>query len=44
MLGAAAIGAAAAWSGPARASRTGWRERREFYPEGSLPAIPTGTA
>ena len=33
---AAAIGAVAAWSIPARASSTGWRERRELW----LPRIP----
>ena len=37
---AAAIGAAFAWSGPARASRTKWREAREFYPEGVASGDP----
>ncbi len=37
---AAAIGAVAAWSGPARASRTSWRERRELYPEGVASGDP----
>jgi len=40
LLGAAAIGAAAAWSGPARASRTSWRERRDLYPEGVASGDP----
>jgi len=40
LLGAAAIGAAAAWSGPARASRTDWRERRDLYPEGVASGDP----
>ena len=31
---AAAIGAAAAWSGPALASSTNWRERRDLFPAG----------
>ena len=30
---AAAMGASLAWAGPARASRTHWRERRDLYPE-----------
>jgi alkaline phosphatase D len=37
---AAAIGAALAWSGPARASRTDWRERRDLYPEGVASGDP----
>jgi alkaline phosphatase D len=37
---AAAMGAALAWSGPARASRTGWRERRDLYPEGVASGDP----
>lgn len=40
LLSAAAIGAAAAWSGPARASRTDWRERRDLYPEGVASGDP----
>lgn len=40
LLGAAAIGATAAWSGPARASRSNWRERRELYPEGVASGDP----
>jgi alkaline phosphatase D len=37
---AAAIGATAAWSVPARASRTDWRERRDLYPEGVASGDP----
>jgi alkaline phosphatase D len=37
---AAAIGASLAWGGPARASRTKWRERSEFYPEGVASGDP----
>jgi len=37
---AAAMGAALAWSGPARAARTGWRERRDLYPEGVASGDP----
>jgi alkaline phosphatase D len=37
---AAAMGAAFAWSGPARATRTGWRERRDLYPEGVASGDP----
>ena len=37
---AAAIGAALAWSGPARASRTNWRETRQLYPEGVASGDP----
>jgi alkaline phosphatase D len=37
---AAAIGAAFAWSGPARASRTNWRETRQLYPEGVASGDP----
>jgi alkaline phosphatase D len=40
LLSAAAIGAAAAWSGPAHASRTNWRERRDLYPEGVASGDP----
>jgi alkaline phosphatase D len=37
---AAAMGAALAWSGPAAASKTNWRERRELYPEGVASGDP----
>ncbi len=37
---AAAIGATLAWSGPAAASRTRWRERRDLYPEGVASGDP----
>jgi alkaline phosphatase D len=37
---AAAMGASLAWGGPARASRTQWRERRELYPEGVASGDP----
>ena len=37
---AAAMGAACAWGGPARASRTRWTERRSFYPEGVASGDP----
>jgi alkaline phosphatase D len=37
---AAAMGASLAWGGPARASRTNWRERREIYPEGVASGDP----
>jgi alkaline phosphatase D len=37
---AAAIGASLAWGGPARASRTGWREARQHYPEGVASGDP----
>src|SRR5690242_8527490 len=37
---AAAMGAALAWSGPARASHTNWREARQFYPEGVASGDP----
>jgi alkaline phosphatase D len=40
LLSAAAIGATAAWSRPARGSRTNWRERRELYPEGVASGDP----
>ena len=40
LLSAAAIGAAALWSGPARASRTNWREQRDLYPEGVASGDP----
>jgi alkaline phosphatase D len=37
---AAAMGAVLAWSGPAAASKTGWRERRDLYPEGVASGDP----
>jgi alkaline phosphatase D len=37
---AAAMGAALAWSGPARAARADWRERRDLYPEGVASGDP----
>lgn len=37
---AAAIGAALAWSGRAAASTSGWRERRDLYPEGVASGDP----
>ena len=37
---AAAIGAAWVWAGPARASRSGWREQRDLYPEGVASGDP----
>src|SRR4249919_2270094 len=37
---AAAMGASLAWGGPARASRTVWKERRDLYPEGVASADP----
>ena len=37
---AAAIGAACAWSGPARASKSKWVERRARYPEGVASGDP----
>jgi alkaline phosphatase D len=40
LLSAAAIGATAAWSGPARASRATWQERRDLYPEGVASGDP----
>ena len=41
---AAAMGASLAWSGRARASRTPWREAREFYPESVASGDPEPTA
>src|SRR3982751_2493766 len=41
---AAAMGASLAWSGPARASRTGWNERRDLYPEGVASGDPDPTS
>jgi len=37
---AAAMGAALAWGGSARATRTVWRERRDLYPEGVASGDP----
>ena len=37
---AAAMGAALAWAGPAQATRTDWRERRDLYPEGVASGDP----
>src|SRR6476469_1765701 len=37
---AAAMGASLAWSGPARASQSNWREARTFYPEGVASGDP----
>jgi len=37
---AAAMGASLAWGGPARASTTGWQERRDLYPEGVASGDP----
>jgi alkaline phosphatase D len=37
---AAAMGASLAWAGPARASRTKWRERRDLYPQGVASGDP----
>src|SRR3954465_12107418 len=37
---AAAMGASLAWGGLARASTTGWHERRELYPEGVASGDP----
>jgi alkaline phosphatase D len=37
---AAAMGASLAWAGPARASSTKWRERRDLYPEGVASGDP----
>ena len=41
---AAAIGASLAWGGAARASRTGWREAREHYPEGVASGDPDSSS
>ena len=41
---AAAMGASLAWTGPARASRTAWQERRELYPEGVASGDPDPTS
>ena len=40
MQAAVAMGASLAWSGPARASRTKWTERRDLYPEGVASGDP----
>jgi alkaline phosphatase D len=37
---AAAMGASLAWTGPARASRTNWREERSLFPEGVASGDP----
>jgi alkaline phosphatase D len=37
---AAAMGASLAWGGSARASTTGWHERRDLYPEGVASGDP----
>jgi alkaline phosphatase D len=37
---AAAMGASLAWGGTAKASRTGWREARQLYPEGVASGDP----
>jgi alkaline phosphatase D len=37
---AATIGASLAWGGSARASTTGWHERRDLYPEGVASGDP----
>ena len=37
---AAAIGASLAWGGPARASRTKWREALQSFPEGVASGDP----
>ena len=34
------MGASLAWGGSARASTTGWHERRDFYPEGVASGDP----
>src|SRR5206468_9483426 len=41
---AAAMGASLAWGGPARASRTQWREARNLYPEGVASGDPDSTS
>ena len=37
---ATAMGASLAWGGSARASTTGWHERRDLYPEGVASGDP----
>src|SRR6187549_3553819 len=41
---AAAMGASLAWGGSARASTTGWHERRDLYPEGVASGDPDPTS
>ena len=41
---AAAMGAAFAWGGPSQASRTGWRERRDLFPEGVASGDPDSSS
>ena len=41
---AAAMGAAWAWSGPARASKIEWREKRELYPHGVASGDPDSSS
>ena len=41
---AAAMGAALAWTGPARASQSHWREARNLYPEGVASGDPDSTS
>jgi hypothetical protein len=41
---AAAMGAAVAWGGSAKASLTNWREARAFYPEGVASGDPASTS
>src|SRR5947209_15761170 len=41
---AAAMGASLAWGGAARASTTGWHERRDLYPEGVVSGDPDATS
>ena len=41
---AAAMGASLAWGGSARASTTGWSERRDLYPEGVASGDPDSTS
>ena len=41
---AAAMGASLAWGGSARASTTGWHERRDLYPEGVASGDPDASS
>src|SRR5689334_13359662 len=41
---AAAMGASLAWERPARASTTGWHERRDLYPEGVASGDPDSSS
>src|SRR4029078_8422202 len=41
---AAAMGASLAWGGSARASTTGWHERRDLYPEGVASGDPDSSS